>query len=105
MDSTEPKTIVSVEFKYKAPGAARPYDYAQNEELRFEVPLGTPIATVPIPAVGDTVHITLDEKGANCYKVLTRHFSYTEATGALLVSINIVVTDVDADEMGARLKQ
>lgn len=77
----------------------------QMEELSFTVPYGTPIATVPIPAVGDSVTLRLkDSDRAGAYKVLTRHFNYTEGAPGLFVTINIVVTDLNPEEYAARLK-
>jgi hypothetical protein len=65
---------------------------------------------VPIPNVGDTVSLTLelDDKGnpqRGAYKVLTRHFMYSDFEVGLYIAINIVVTDVPREEMAARLKE
>jgi hypothetical protein len=101
----EKTTTISIQFQYKPAGRARPFDYGQEENLRFQVPYGSPITTIPIPAVGDTVVVKLDEQ-RRAYKVLTRNFSYLEESRiGLEVSINLVVTDVDSDEMLARLKE
>jgi len=105
-DLTDHFTSVSIGFQYKSPTSSRPDDCTQMENLSFKVPYGTPIATVPIPAVGDTVYLRVEDPDRpGAYKVLTRHFSYTEVAGALLVAINIVVTDVEPGEMAARLKE
>ncbi|MGA8220467.1 MAG: hypothetical protein WB780_02355 [Candidatus Acidiferrales bacterium] len=101
------KTRVSVQFQHMPPGQPRPFDYIQEEPLRFEVPYGTPIATVPIPAVGDTVGVSLETSGGpRDYRVLTRHFEYLHHPDiGLEVIVNIVVTDVNDKEMLERLKQ
>jgi len=107
MDENAERVIsVSVRFQYKGPNAPRPEDYGQMANLTFDVPYGTPVTTVPIPSVGDTVVLKLasaDRPGA--YKVLTRNFGYLEGEAGLFVSVNIVVTDVDPEEMSARLKE
>jgi len=100
------RTLIKVNFQYKPEGHSRPLDYIQEEPLRYEIPYGGPISTIPIPSVGDTVWVSLKEEGGQeAYKVLTRHFDYTyhEQVG-LEISVNIVVTDVSDDEMAARLK-
>jgi hypothetical protein len=104
MDQTkERSTQVTVTFQYKGPTDTRPWDEGQVADLTFKVPYGTPVVTVPIPAVGDSVSLEL-QKNRISYKVLTRHFSYDEVEDNLLIAINIVVTDIDRDEMLARLK-
>ena len=99
------ETVVRIEFQYLRPGAARPVDAVQEEELVFRAPLQTPIAAVPIPAVGDSVALTLEVSGRKAYKVVTRHFSYTETPVGLYVVVNIVVSDLKLEELGARLKE
>lgn len=84
-----------IEFQYKPPSRERPLDGIQQTRLEF--PTGQ---FFPIPAVGDTVYIDVNDQPAD-YKVVTRHFSYL---GEWCV-INIVVTDVSHGEMSARLKQ
>ena len=90
-----------IEFQYKPPGTARPNDYVQEENLVFENN-----AYLPIPEVGDTVFVTLTDRRKG-FKVLTRHFSYvkTSQPDSCWCIVNIVVTDVDSDEMAARLKE
>ncbi len=99
----ERSTQVTVTFQYKGPTDTRPWDEGQVADLTFKVPYGTPIVTVPIPAVGDSVSLELQKK-MKSYKVLTRHFSYDEVEGSLLIAINIVVTDISSNEMLERLK-
>jgi len=101
------KTRVSVQFQYMPSDRPRPFDYIQEEPLRFEVPYGTPIATIPIPAVGDTVGVSLETSGTpRDYKVLSRHFDYLHHPEVgLEITVNIVVTDVSDDEMLSRLKE
>jgi hypothetical protein len=58
--------------------------------------------------VGDTISLQdlVNPSGhRKAYKVLTRHFSYLESPPGMCVSIDVVVTDVGDDEMGARLKE
>jgi hypothetical protein len=106
---TNLKTRVAIQFQYKPSDVLRPFDYGQEEPLSFDVPYGTPIATIPIPAVGDTVRVRLEPPGTpsqQAYKVLTRHFQYFHHPDVgLEINVNIVVTDVSDDEMLARLKQ
>jgi len=108
LEEPERKTSVGIQFQYKAANSVRPLDERQAEDLHFVVPYGTPIATVPIPAVGDTVSLvslTDEDERRRAYKVLTRHFSYTESSAGLYVFVNIVVTDTEQAEMLARLKE
>jgi hypothetical protein len=99
------KISIKVEFQYKAPDHSRPGDWVQEEDLEFEVPEGTPISSVPIPAVGDTVTVSLTTPGSQGdYKVLTRHFTYMRTPVGLYVIVQIVVTDVEPDDMAARVK-
>lgn len=101
-----PITSVSVHFQHKPLTSGRPVDGHQKESLSFTVPYGMPIVTVPIPAVGDTVLLKLDDPDRpRAYKVLTRHFAYTQIESGLFVAINIVVTDVEPGEMATRLKE
>ena len=98
------RTLVKIEFQYKPIGRSRPLDYVQGEPLSFEMPYGA-ISAPPIPAVGDTVSVTLYDGNQGAYQVLTRHFDYTyhEQVG-LEISVNVVVTDVGDREMGERVK-
>ena len=57
--------------------------------------------TGELPNVGDTVAYMEGEKNV-ARKVLTRHFSLSYPEN---LYVNIVVTDVDEDEMSARLKE
>jgi hypothetical protein len=87
----------TIQYQYKAPGEARPQDYGQEEELKFNDG-----EFFPIPAVGDSVTVRLGKEGKpKCFKVVSRHFSYVDK---LSHSINIVVTDLDDDEYAARVK-
>jgi hypothetical protein len=97
------KMWVSITYQYKSTDSQRPVDAVQEEELSFEAPYGESIAALPIPAVGDSVILTLD--GRNAYKVLTRHFTYLRSDMGLSLNINMVVTDIDEDEYLARIKQ
>lgn len=99
------KLSVKIEFQYKIPGASRPDDGVQEEQLLFEAPEGTPISSIPIPAVGDTVCLSLSNPGTRGdYQVLTRHFEYMRTPVGLYAIVNIVVTDADPVDMGARIK-
>jgi hypothetical protein len=84
-----------VEYQYKSPNGARPYDEIQDEEIIFENGEFT-----PIPSVGDSVSYLHGDK-MMAYKVLSRHFAYV--TGWCMV--NIVVTDISGEDMSARLKE
>jgi len=75
--------------QYMPKGRTRPRNAMQDDELQF--PLG-------LPNVGDTVDYKEDGQIVT-RKVLTRHFS---ATGPY---VNIVVTDLEPDEMAARIKE
>jgi hypothetical protein len=58
--------------------------------------------------VGDTISLQdlVNPSGhREVYKLLTGQFSYLESPLGMYVSINVVVTDVGDDEMGARLKE
>jgi len=92
----------SIQYQYKNPKRSRPGDYAQVEDLNPE-----PGEQLVIPNVGDTVILCLTSEGRKMYKVLTRNFSYliAEEPPVRACSINIVVTDVDDEEVGARLKE
>ena len=81
-----------VYFQYKPTGHKRPYDEMQDEELELQCEL---------PNVGGTVAYMEGDKIV-ARKVLTRHFSVTHPNN---LYVNIVVTDVDNEEMGARLKE
>lgn len=97
---------VKIEFQYKSPESTRPIDMVQNEELSFTVPEGAPLPALFIPNVGDTVSLeSFDGDGQRgAYKVITRHFSYTQIESEVHAYVNIVVTDVDGEEMAARQK-
>jgi len=83
-----------IEFQYKPGGQTRPLDYAQEHALIYEKG-----EYLPIPSVGDTA--SYEQSGhIVSRKVLTRHFAYVGDWCA----VNIVVTDVPASEMAARLK-
>jgi len=103
MEVAEKKTWVSITFQYKPEDRKRPLDFVQEEEMSFEAPYGESIAALPIPAVGDSVNLKLEEN--RLYKVLTRHFTYLSSEVGLSVSINIVVTLLEEDEYLARIKQ
>jgi hypothetical protein len=95
MDKTEVKTRISVHFQYQGPTDLRPGDWTQEEYLQFEAPPGTAITSIPIPTVGDVVSLTLTEPGRQtAYKVINRHFTYSESPLGLFMDIQIVVTDV-----------
>jgi len=84
-----------IEFQYKPEGHTRPFDEVQ------EIPLGSETGEyLPVPSVGDTVTYEEGEK-AVARKVLTRHFSYVSPDWCC---VNIVVTDVPAEEIAGRLK-
>lgn len=98
---------LGIQFQYKDSASARPYDGRQVEDLNFEVPAGAPPAIL-VPNTGDTISLKdlVNPDGhQKAYKVLTRHFSYSESTLGMYISVNVVVTDVDGDEMAARLKE
>lgn len=90
-----------IEFQYMAPGASRPEDAVQEEELVFD-----DNTFMAIPDVGDTVMCTLSADGnAADFKVLSRHFSYLKDTGSgPWCIVNIVVSDVSPEEMAQRQK-
>jgi hypothetical protein len=83
-----------IEFQYKAPGAKRPEDAIQDDELKFE---GGEF--YPIPNVGDSVEYQYGDKTVE-RKVVSRHFGYLNNW----CCVTIVVTDISDDEMAARLK-
>src|ERR1035438_3805691 len=95
-------TKIKIEFQYKGEDDARPVDAVQVESIQFEAPGNAP-AGVLIPAVGDTVTVTLTSDKQEDFKVLTRHFSCLETELGLYIIVNIVVTDVGDAEMGVRL--
>lgn len=101
------RTLVKLNFQYMPKGSDRPLDHFQEELLDIEVPYGAPISALPFPAPGDTVSVSLGGAGIplECYKVLTRHFTYfyTKQVG-LEIRINIVVADVSDEEMAKRIK-
>ncbi|WP_433973623.1 hypothetical protein [Tunturiibacter lichenicola] len=99
----EKMTWVSITYQYKPDDRKRPFDFVQEEELSFEAPYGDSVAALPIPAVGDSVSLKLEEN--RLYKVLTRHFTYLSSEVGLSINVNIVVTDLEEDEYLARLKQ
>jgi hypothetical protein len=103
VQAAEKKTWVSILFQYKPKENRRPLDFVQEKEIAFESPYGESIAAVPIPAVGDSVAIKLEEHGV--YKVLTRHFVHLHSDVGLSVTVNIVVTDLDEVEHLARIKE
>lgn len=107
MPEVEPKTRLSVLFQYKGPASSRPLDQTQEEDFNFEIPCNVPPPALFIPDVGDAVILTslTSGEGRAAYKVLSRTFSYQESPLGLYVYVNIVVTDIDDDEMNARLKQ
>lgn len=84
-----------IEFQYRKPGSARPYDYVQEERIASEEG-----DYIPIPDAGDSVILRL-EGDNKAYKVLTRNFSYMSGW----CMVNIVVTDISDDEMAARSKE
>ena len=103
---------VSIQFQYMPDEKCRPIDGADHNDP-IEAKDGQ---LFPIPDVGDTVSYDsyhydyrkdgslIEESGRVARvarKVRTRHFSYF---GAML-SINVVVVDVPAGEMGMRLKE
>lgn len=81
-----------IQFQYKGEHDARPEDCAQNDDIRGE---GEPVL---IPMPGDSVQVRSGGK-SRFGKVLTRHFSYIMG----LCLVNIVFTDIDDDEMEARI--
>ena len=84
-----------IEFQYKPKNSSRPLDVIQ------EVPIESDEGYyVPTPSVGDSVIIDLEGK-PKAYKVLTRHFYYTRD----FCTVNIAVTDLDPNEMAARIKE
>jgi hypothetical protein len=95
MGTRELKTRISVHFQYQGPADIKPGDWTQEEYLQFEAPAGTPITAIPIPAVGDVVSLTLTEPGRRpAYKVINRHFTYSESPLGLFMDIQIVVTGI-----------
>ena len=84
-----------VEFQYKPPGHARPYDEVQEDPLQFEGEF------CPLPNVGDSVDYKEGDKIV-VRKVLTRHFAFSYPD---FICVNIVVTDVSPKEMAERLKE
>jgi hypothetical protein len=102
MDPKDVKTRVSVQFQYRGPNDNKPCDWTQEERLQFEVPAGTPAGNLPIPAVGDTVSLTLTEPGKQLdYRVLSRHYRYAETSFGLLMAVDFVVTDPAPKEIPA----
>jgi hypothetical protein len=85
-----------IEFQYLRPGHSRPDDYVQEQQIGSEDG-----SYIPIPDVGDSVILRLEGGHNKAYKVLTRNFAYSSG----LCMVNIVVTDISADEMAARLKE
>lgn len=83
------------EFQYIEPGRNRPNDYVIHED-EFDSHSGK---YIPLPNVGDSVFFETDPE-RKPYKVVTKHFYY----GANWCIVNIVVTDMDEEEMSARLK-
>ena len=84
-----------LEFQYKEPRRSRPFDEAQDEQIVLESG-----EFVPIPDVGDSVTLLYGEE-PRAFKVVTRHFSYMSNWCV----VNIVVTNISDEEMGARLKE
>ena len=102
MDPKDVKTRVSVQFQYRGPNDDKPCDWTQEERLQFEVPAGTPAGNLPIPAVGDTVSLTLTEPGRQLdYRVVSRHYRYAETSFGLLMAVDFVVTDPALKEISA----
>ena len=95
----EGKIKITIHFQYQGPHDLKPRDWTQEENLQFEAPAGTPVRSIPLPAVGDNVTLTLTEPGRPlAYKVLTRTFSYAESGPDLLMDVYIIVTDVPSNE-------
>ena len=88
----------SVQCQYLKSSESRPEDLIQDDDLYFnenEYPF--------IPNVGDSVCYKIQGKTA-CKKVLSKHFTYW-SNDKQSISVNIVVTDIDADDMAKRLKE
>lgn len=83
-----------IEFQYKSADLSRPFDECQEMDISSDDG-----ASIPIPAVGDSVYLKWGEKGQD-FKVLTRHFIYSMD----FCVVNIVITDIDDKEMAERLK-
>jgi hypothetical protein len=101
MGIEEGKTRITIHFQYQGPHDPKPRDWTQEENLQFETPAGTPVRSIPIPAVGDTVTLTLTQPGQPLeYQVLSRSFSYTEAGTDLQMNVCIIVTDAGKPAAG-----
>jgi hypothetical protein len=99
MNVGDVKNRIAVHFQYQGPQDVRPSDWTQEENLQFEVPAGAPPGSTPLPAVGDTVSLTLTEPGRRCdYRVLSRRIAYAETALGLFVDVHVVVTDLIAQE-------
>ena len=88
----------SIQFQYLKNGESRPEDLIQDDDLYFnenEYPF--------IPNVGDSVCYQIQGK-TECRKVLSKHFTYWP-NEKQSISVNIVVTDIDTDDMAKRLKE
>ena len=88
----------SIQFQYLKNGESRPEDLTQDDDLHFnenEYPF--------IPNIGDSVCYKIQGK-TECRKVLSKHFTYWP-NDKQSISVNIVVTDIDADDMAKRLKE
>ncbi len=91
-----------IEFQYKGEGNARPFDEVQPEDISSETG-----EYAPTPAVGDIVACKLRGRMESS-KVLTRHFAYLqdqEDRHRSWCCVNLVATDVKAEEMASRLKE
>lgn len=82
-----------IEIQYKPENSSRPLDYVQEAIIEAE--------WLAVPNVGDTIDYSEDGK-IIARKVLTRHFSFSAPN---FIHINLVVTDVSKEEMGARVKE
>lgn len=85
----------SVQFQYLPEGQTSPLNYGQDDEIVFEDGEFT-----PIPNVGDSVSCMFGGE-SKAFKVVSRHFGYFSGWCA----VNIVVTDISAEEYKARLKE
>jgi hypothetical protein len=86
-----------IQFRYLAPNATHPEDANHcDHEIR-----GAGAEYLPLPNVGDTVTFLCGGTMV-VRKVLMRHFDYSSIAGVL--TVNIIVVDVSAEEMARRLK-
>ena len=87
-----------VQFQYLKNGEKKPEDLIQDDDLSFtenEYPF--------IPNVGDSVCYKI-QGITECRKVLSKHFTYW-SNDKKTISVNIVVTDIESDDMDKRLKE